>query len=244
MRTRAARRGSIWQITSYGMWIETQEAYGCARWPLKGRQDAMLSVTEAAHAGCKLRPRTRPLHLVAHLEDGSRVVVEDALPAAPQGRQVWFGDVLAKVALGADVSDLRTLRRLEFGEGAWLVELDVQALFRGLTDRVAAWSTRGWATPYLFGTLVKEHPFEYVATMFTLEQMMVRQERDYVEVLEGKISGQTFLLRHDWSPYQIAVRRHLGAWSDAAAGARAPRPSKPREPSSHGGSSPREGRSP
>jgi hypothetical protein len=209
--------GRLWQITSYGMRMETKEGYACERWPLKRRRDSMLSATSAERAGCKIRPRTRPLSLVVKLDDGSRIIVEGALPAAPNGRQVWFGDVLASVSLASGVQDLRKIHRIGFGDGAWLVELDVRALFQGLTDRAAGWSVRGWATPQLFGALVYEHPFSYGAAMLSLERLMVRQGRDFAEVVSGGLSAQTFLLRHTWSPYLVAVRRHIGVWSSVGA---------------------------
>lgn len=204
--------GRLWQITTHALWMQTDEAYACERWPLKRGVDLALSREWAEHAGCALRPRTRPLNLVARLEDGSNVVVEGALPAAPEGRQVWFGDLLASVSLPSGLTDLREIRRLGLGEEAWLVELDVPALFRGLTDRAAVWSIRGWATPQLFGALTAEHPFDYGAAMLSLERLMVRQERDFTGVIAGDLSAQTFLLRHAWSPYLVAVRRHVGVW--------------------------------
>jgi hypothetical protein len=208
--------GRLWQITTHALWMETAEAYACERWPLKRGVDLALSREWAEHAGCALRPRTRPLNLVARLEDGSSIVVEGALPAAPEGRQVWFGDLLASVSLPGGLSDLRKIRRLGLGEEAWLVELDVPALFRGLTDRAAVWSVQGWATPHLFGALTAEHPFDYGAAMLGLERLMVRQERDFTGVIGGDMSPQTFLLRHAWSPYLVAVRRHVGVWGARA----------------------------
>ena len=209
--------GRLWQITSYGLWMETEEAYACERWPLKRGANLALSAASAQRSGCELRPRTRPLNLVVGLDDGSKIVVEGALAAAPGGRQVWFGDLLAAVGLASEGVDLRSIRRLGLGEGAWLVELDVRALFRGLTDRAVDWSVRGWATPHLFGALTSEHPFDYGAAMLGLERLMVRQERDFTAVISGELSAERFVLRHAWSPYLIAVRRHVGVWGDGGA---------------------------